>query len=333
MALKDRINYASAKLKNLFKNQTEQTLLVATAVIILIIAMMLSYVFNYMDKSYSTDNAFYSWEYVYTNSPANTYEGEWNTAGISSPVSSEKIGKYLHMRGNVNQKDAEQLLVVKTDYAPVRIAINGEVVYNNHYEESEYVGNAYNAVTIPEGSGMVSVEISAELPFSAVIETNLKSNTQSPALDINAGFVFSVILLAIGFVVLIVFTAVYFLKLKNKNYFLASALILLFAVTSFIFSFGRSSYLLNFSNFYNLPIALAGFNIVAFTLSVIAFLKIKDMRIKLLLCGNVVLNILTIVAFNTVLLKIVTLLSLVCGCATVILVAKACRQLMIKRIQ
>lgn len=333
MALKDKVTYVSVKLKNIFKNQTEQTLLSGIAVIVLIIVMMISYVFNYMDKSYSNENAFYSWEYVYTNNAANGYTGEWNTADISSPVSSEKAGKYLHMRANIKQKADEQLLIVKTDYSPVKISINGEVAYNNHYDESEYVGNAYNAVTIPKGNGMVLVEISAELPFSAAIETNIQNSIKNPALDINTSFIFSVVLLAIGLVLLIASIAVQFSKFKNKNYFLASVLVILYAVTAFIFSIRRSSYLINFSNFYNLSIALAGFNIIAFVLSVTVLMKIKDKHIKLFLCFYTVLNILIIAAFDTLTLKIASLLSVLFSFITVLFIAKACKKLMLMRIQ
>ena len=135
---------------------------------LLVLTVAVNYVFNYVGNAMDAQYAVSSWEYVYTNSQeAPTGRAvEWQTANAFTPLSREKTGAYLHLRGTVEGAREERELILRTDYAPMRIALNGETVYDNHYGESAWVGNRYNAVVLPAGDGQIALEVALRLPFS-----------------------------------------------------------------------------------------------------------------------------------------------------------------------
>ena len=54
------------------------------------------------------------------------------------------------------------------------IRVNGREVYNNMFQDSVYVGNCYNAVTIGASSRQQVVEVFMKLPFSVRFESTAR---------------------------------------------------------------------------------------------------------------------------------------------------------------
>ena len=83
------------------------------------------------------------------------------------------------------------------------IRVNGREVYNNMFQDSAYVGNCYNAVTIGASSRQQVVEVFMKLPFSVRFEAEL-SHGEHSAFSPTAGFTAGGVLTALGIVSLVV---------------------------------------------------------------------------------------------------------------------------------
>ena len=130
-----------------------------------------------------------------------------------SPVRDKKT--VLHLRGNIASGETDRTLILKTDFAPVRIIVNGEPVYDNHYGKSEYVGNAYNSVVIKASAVKTLVEISMQLPFSAAIETMLVASGENAVFEPDGRVVFSVCIIAAGILTAVI--SLIFAVFKKKK--------------------------------------------------------------------------------------------------------------------
>lgn len=320
-------------LKSAFTKQADLLLLLELAAVMLVATLAANYIFNYSGEVLSSSNSLKSWDYIYTNSPTVQSGAQWEIADNITPLSKEKTGEYLHLRGNIEGNADELTIIIKTDYAPIKISVNGETVYNNHYDESEYVGNVYNAVTLPASNGKTAIEISIRLPFSAEIETYITKGTNNTAFCIGGGLVFSGILLLLGIASFFVAVVLHFLKKKSASIFAVSGLITAYGAAVAVSAVSRGSYLLNFSRFYNISIALEFFVIILFTVTLTGILKVKDKKIVICLILSIVPIVLTLLAPNVLILKIASLATVVLSVVTVAVLIKICMGLLNRRIQ
>lgn len=328
-----KITEIPKRLNAAFSKQADLLLLLELAVVMLIATMAANYVFNYSGEVLSSSDAVKSWEYVYTNTPAVQSGVEWEIANSITPLSKEKTGEYLHLRGNIEGNTDEQTIVIQTDYAPIKIAVDGETVYDNHYGENNYVGNAYNAVTLPAANGKIAVEISMWLPFSAEIETYLAKGTADAAFTVGGGLVFSGILLLLGIAACFAAIVLCILKKRSARIFAVSGLITAYGAAVAVCAVSRGSYLFNFSQFYNISIALEFFVIMLFTVTVAAVLKIKDKKLIVCMVLSIVPIVAVLLAPSVLVLKIASLAAVVWSVITVAVLIKICMGLLDKRIQ
>ena len=205
------------KWKSRLVKQANLWILVEVAAVLLLLTVAANYVISYVGSAIGAESLSISWQYIYTNSaepPAVSADG-WNTANAFNPMSKDKTGAYLHMRGTLDGDDSERTMVVKTDYAPLKISLGGAVVYDNHYGQSDYTGNRYNAVVIPPSDGRVTVAISAYLPFSADIQTTMANDQTSPAFALTGSMVFAAVMLVLGLILAVV--SVVLVAVKKKK--------------------------------------------------------------------------------------------------------------------
>ena len=106
-------------------------IIAAIATIIFIISLVLNYVLNYLNGPTTNKNIHYNWEYIYSNSATVEDDAEWRIATYISPVSSEKTGKYLHLRTTLVPSDKDRNIIIKTDHAPIKVSLDKKDVYNN----------------------------------------------------------------------------------------------------------------------------------------------------------------------------------------------------------
>lgn len=271
------------KIKKTVVGEANFWLLAELAAVILIITVAVNYVFNYVGNSIISDRSVPSWEYIYTNDkqPPTDNSAEWSTANSFTPMSKEKTGKYLHMRGSIGGAAAERRLIINADYAPMQIALNGEAVYNNHYGESEYVGNRYNAVVLPAADSETEIEISVCLPFSAEITTEITGGAENPGFTVNGGLVFAFIMLALGIAALFAAAFLPLFKRKRAIGFGLAGLTLIYGVAALLQALTGATYFINFPQFYNISAASEIIPIIIFTVVAASVLEIRDKKIIL----------------------------------------------------
>ncbi|MDD6203938.1 MAG: HD domain-containing protein [Firmicutes bacterium] len=321
------------KLKNAFTKQGDFLLLLELAAIMLIATAAANYIFNYTDGILSSGYAVKSWEYIYTDSSSAPSGAEWKIANSITPLSKEKTGEYLHLRGSFHGKAYEQTLVIKADYAPTKISVNGETVYDNHYGDSEYVGNVYNAVVLPAAGEEITVEISLRLPFSADIEAYITKGGASAAFSVEGGLVFSGVLLLLGAAAFLTAIVFCFAKRKSSHIFAVSALITAYGAAAGVFAMARESYLFNFPGFCNISIALEFLVTALFTVAAAVLLKVKDKRFIVCLCLSIASIALILSASGAFMLNMASLAAALLSVITVAVLIKICKGFANNRIQ
>ena len=227
------------------------------------------------------------------------------TANAFNPMSKDKTGAYLHMRGTLDGDDSERTMVVKTDYAPLKISLGGAVVYDNHYGQSDYTGNRYNAVVIPPSDGRVTVAISAYLPFSADIQTTMANDQTSPAFALTGSMVFAAVMLVLGLILAVVSVVLVAVKKKKPYSFAAAGLAVVYAAVAALPALAGGSYWLNAPAFYSAALAAEIGMVVLLAAVIQAILKIKDKLAWLLLALSAAAAVAMVFVPDTAMLKLV----------------------------
>lgn len=272
--------HAALKIKNSFVKRANVWLFSELALVFLVLTIAVNYIFGYVGNSLKSDSVLTAWDYIYTNSsepPSDNSGIEWESANSISPVTDKKTGNYLHLRGNISSGDTDRTLILKTDFAPVRIIVNGEPVYDNHYGKSEYVGNAYNSVVIKASTAKTVVEISMRLPFSADIETRLIALAESSAFEVGGRVVFAVCMIAAG--ILTAAISLFLAGAKKKRPlggFISAALFVLYGGALAVSALARASYIINFPEFYNISLAIELLIGIVLMAAVKGLMKIKN---------------------------------------------------------
>ena len=238
--------------------RTDFWLLLQLAGVLLVLTVAVNYVFNYVGNAMDAQYAVSSWEYVYTNSQeAPTGRAvEWQTANAFTPLSREKTGAYLHLRGTVEGAQEERELILRTDYAPMRIALNGETVYDNHYGESAWVGNRYNAVVLPAGDGQIALEVALRLPFSAEFTAQIVPVGTHTGFRLNGGLIFAGIVLVLGLLAAVALPFLPVLRKKRRYGLAIAGLLVLYGLAAALLAVSGATYWVNFPQFYPLAAAV-----------------------------------------------------------------------------
>lgn len=325
----------SKKMKSRLAKQANLWILVEVAAVLLLLTVAANYVINYVGSAIGSESLSVSWQYIYTNSaepPAASADG-WNTANAFNPLSKDKTGAYLHMRGTLDGDDSERTLVVKTDYAPLKISLGGAEAYNNHYGQSHYTGNRYNAVVLPPSDGRVTVAISAYLSFSADIQTTMTSGQATPAFALTGGMVFAAVMLALGVILAVVSVVLVVVKKKKPYSFAAAALTVVYAAVAALPALADGSYWLNAPAFYSAALAAEIGMVVLIAAVIQAVLQIKDKLAVLLLALSAAAA--TAMAFvpDAAMLKLVWGVALLLNVAALSMIARRCYALLRRRVQ
>lgn len=294
------------KIKRKIDNQQKAMLLIELAIVMLVVAFATNYLINNSLSKFSHSDVVNTWDYIYSDQANVDFNDKMEIANSFVPMVEEKLGSYLHMRTNIASSKKDRTLVIKTDHAPIRVYVNGEEIYNNYYESSEYVGNTYNAVKIPASSAGTDVRVSAYLPFATNVDAYLEDGVTHPAYYINGGVIFSGVILLAGLASL----AFLFVKRVIKNQkirFLSAAIpLVIFGISVFVNAFTRCSYLFNLPNFYNVSLALENLCLLSLVFFSTRLVKIKKKSVPILMALDLILIIASCIPTQAALLKLVS---------------------------
>lgn len=179
--------------------------LLGVALIIVFVTAAVYFAAHYVAASYTQDNLLSNWSYQYTDQPGAVPEGELRIYNAQNPILTDGDVKKdsIYLTKLVDPSDKTVNITLVTDYAPMKIRVNGKDVYNNQFDKEDYVGNCYNAITLEPSTHERQIEVFMKLPFSVRFEAYL-SNGQASALSVNAGFIVGAVIAGIGFLALLV---------------------------------------------------------------------------------------------------------------------------------
>lgn len=229
----------------------------ALAIAMILLSFAVKYTANYVAVSQNDTKSVQSWEYCYLkNADAKPNTDELSQSSYVLPISTKGNTGYYYLRHTFEKVSDDTYLTVKTDRSPLKILVNGEEVYNNHYGTDSYTGNSYNCVKLTKTALSQTVEVYMAVPYSMCFEVS--TSTKAPStFPVNQGMVFAIIMLAVGVIILLISLA---FSIKNKHFspilFIAFYNILS-GVSVGLWEFLQSSYTLNAPIYANISQALS----------------------------------------------------------------------------
>lgn len=243
--MKVKENKKQKKLKHLnFKKGMLPLLGVALIVFILTVAVY--FVADYVSGSYQQENKFSGWSYMYTEKAGAVPDGELRIYNSQNPIITERAVKKnnLYLTKTIKPEDSGNVFVLLTDYSPVRIRMNGKIIYDNQFENEEYVGNCYNAIYLEPSTHEQQIEVFMKLPFSVRVETFLKEGTDT-AFNFMPGFFFGAGLLAAGLLAILVFAVISIVRRRFFRSIIVSFLAAYIGFAVVMHLLPESTYMLN----------------------------------------------------------------------------------------
>lgn len=263
--------------------------LLGVAIIVFLLTVAVYFVADYVSADYARSGAVYNWNYGYTERTDKIPDSELRIYNRQNPLIIEKEVR----RSNVyfvktfSPSEKKRNLVIKTDYSPVMVKVNGKVVYDNQYETAEYVANCYNALEL-EGSALDQVvEVFMKLPFSVRFEATLSGGGAS-AFSFSARF-FAGLAVFLSGIAALIYAIVLSRKKKKRLYLLAIGV--LTAYTGFAVIIGQIpeiTYLFNLPILFNVEYALLNLTFIVGLFCIVGWIKQRKKMMVAVLAAGVV---------------------------------------------
>lgn len=191
--------------------------LLGVSLIIFVLTVAVYFVANYVAESYAEDTRLSGWNYLYTDKAGVIPDGELRIYNAQNPIVTENKARKsnIYLTKSVEPSDKKLTVMMITDYAPMKIRVNGRDIYNNQFEAEDYVGNCYNAITLEPSTHDRQIEVFMKLPFSVRFEAYLKESGNA-SFTPNRSFYFGCILAGIGILAILAFCM---LSLIRKRFF------------------------------------------------------------------------------------------------------------------
>ncbi|WP_407384061.1 HD-GYP domain-containing protein [Ruminococcus sp.] len=171
--------------------------LLGVSLIVLLLTVAVYFVAHYVSNSYTDENRFSNWNYLYTEKAGTVPDGELRVFNAQNPIVTEGKKDAIYFSKTLEPSETGHTFVLITDFSPVKIRLNGKEIYNNQFDTAEYVGSCYNAVALEPSTQERQLEIMMKLPFSVRFETFLNP-TGDPVFTTMPGFNLGLILMGIG---------------------------------------------------------------------------------------------------------------------------------------
>ena len=187
----------------------------ALAIAMILLSFAVKYTANYVFTSQNESKSVQSWEYTYLkNAEDEPDTDEFRQSSYVNPISTKGNTGYCYLRHTFEKVNDDTYLTIKTDRSPIKIIVNGEEVYNNHYGSDSYTGNSFNRVKLTKTTLAQTVEVYMAVPYSMHFEVSTSAK-ESGAFPVNQGMVFAFIMLGLGVIMLLVSLG---FSAKNKHF-------------------------------------------------------------------------------------------------------------------
>lgn len=213
--------------KNRLKNAKGGVIpLLGVAVIIVLLTAAVYFVAHYVASSYTQDNRLSNWSYLYTEKSGTVPDGELRIYNSQNPIVTSGSTKKnnIYFTKLIEPSDKTVSITLITDYAPMKVRVNGKEVYNNHYDTEDFVGNCYNAFTLEPSTHDRQIEVFMKLPFSVRFEAYMNSGA-AESVSLNGGFIFGCVLAGIGIAAMLVLAVLYLVRRRALHTLAVAAIV------------------------------------------------------------------------------------------------------------
>ncbi len=166
------------------------------------------------------ENEIVNWMFVTGSKNADVANAEtYNQASKDNRIRKPIFDRYVHTVYNIDSSKDERVLSVITEYAPVKITLNDQEIYNNGYGKKKIVGNSYNEVLIPSSTQMQKLDLYMYYPFGFNLKADINPLGNSSIFDAsNIADNFQVVLgLSIALLGLVLCILVFGLMFRNRD--------------------------------------------------------------------------------------------------------------------
>ena len=140
---------------------------VATAAVLFFITFFIQFAQSNIIPA--SGNELTDWRFVCTKE-ASAVEGEiasFRQATASNRVSRELGSPYMRLQYTLPETETDRRLVLLTANNPIRVDVDGAVLFDGGYRELEFTGGSYQSVFLPAGEErIIDIYLYAPLAFS-----------------------------------------------------------------------------------------------------------------------------------------------------------------------
>ena len=222
--------------------------LLGVSLIVFVLTVAVYFVANYVAESYAKDNQISNWSYLYTDKAGVTPDGELRIYNAQNPILTESGVKKnnLYLTKGIEASEQKQTLILITDYSPMKICVNGREVYNNQYENADYVGNCYNAITLEPSTHDRQIEVYMKIPLSVRFEAYMNVGGNA-AFNPDGGFYLGIVLAAAGILAMLVFGIMSAMRKRLFHSLLTAAIVAYVGTALVLHRLPEITYVLNTS--------------------------------------------------------------------------------------
>ena len=186
----------------------------ALAIAMVLLSFAIQYAGNYVFELKNDVRNIQSWDYTYISSADSVADiGKLKNSNYVVPISKKGNTGYCYLTHTFEKVSEKTYLKIITDHSPIKVIVNGQEVYNNHYGKDKYVANSYNCITLNKTTRSQKVEVYMAVPFSMSFNVQT-SSTPDTSFKLTPSFFAGAFIVLIGIIML--FVSLVF-SVKNKH--------------------------------------------------------------------------------------------------------------------
>ena len=214
--------------------------------IIFILTVAVFFVMAYVTSDPGETVQSISWNYAYTDDDSFIPENQLKIYNRQNPIITESgaVKKYLYLTNTFEPDEKDRTLVLLTDHSPMKVSLDGKEIYNNQFDQAEYVGNRYNAIVLPADTRETKVEVIMALPLSVQFDTHF-SDTDNPAFEMNTGLYIGAFFFLVGILSLIAFIILSIIRKQYVRTMMTSLSLAYMGIAIFAYTILGCTYILN----------------------------------------------------------------------------------------
>lgn len=256
--MKSTFQKIKGKFKKYFSGvRLNLTIFTALAIAMVLLSFAIQYAGNYVMSLKDEVKSVQSWDYTYLSSFDEQVDANKLTpSNYVVPISSKGNTGYCYLTHTFEKVNEKTYLKIITDHAPVKIIVNGQEVYNNHYGTEKYVANSYNCIALNKATRSQKVEVYMAVPFSLTFNAQL-DNAADSSFNFTPSFFAGAAVAAVGLIMLLI-SLVFSVKNKHLSKLIFVAAFDVFSGANIIlWQFLQNSYTLNAPIYYNISLAIS----------------------------------------------------------------------------